>query len=70
MRKVIIANLKLSPAAEAVAQGNDNIGFIKCDVTKWRALQAIITFSEDKFGDITDVYAANAGIVGTSIVKR
>ena len=61
--RVIIADLKLSPGCEELVRDNDNVRFSKCDVTVWSDLENLIPFSEKEFGDVPDVYAANAGIL-------
>ncbi|OAA53002.1 NAD(P)-binding domain protein [Cordyceps fumosorosea ARSEF 2679] len=61
--RVVIADLRLTPAAEELAAANkDSVAFLKCDVTNWEDLEAVVPFSETTFGDVPDVYAANAGI--------
>lgn len=60
--RVIIADLALSPAAEPLVRNDPNVRFIKCDVQEWDNLEALIPFSEKEFGDVPDVYAANAGV--------
>ncbi|KAI8680418.1 hypothetical protein NCS57_00322300 [Fusarium keratoplasticum] len=60
--RVIIADLALSPAAEPLVRNDPNVRFIKCDVQEWDNLEALIPFAEKEFGDVPDVYAANAGV--------
>jgi len=42
--------------------GYANVVFEKCDVTKWADLANLIKVSKEKFGDVPDVYVANAGV--------
>ncbi|CAI6088218.1 hypothetical protein V2G26_018694 [Clonostachys chloroleuca] len=60
--KVIIADLVLSPPAELLISEDPNARFIRCDVGKWNDLESLIPFSQKEFGDVPDVYAANAGV--------
>ena len=60
--RVIIADLRLSSEAEELVEENQKILFVKCDVTEWKDLQNLIGVSEEKFGDVPDVYVAGAGI--------
>ncbi|CAH0022399.1 unnamed protein product [Clonostachys rhizophaga] len=60
--KVIIADLVLSHAAELLISDDHNARFIRCDVGKWSDLESLIPFSQKEFGDVPDVYAANAGV--------
>lgn len=60
--RVIIADLCLSSEAEESVKNSQRIIFVKCDVTEWKDLQNLIEVSEEKFGDIPDVYVAGAGI--------
>lgn len=62
--KLIIGDLKLTPEAEAfISQASsDRIVFQPCDVTKWDQLQKFISTSEEKYGDVPDVYIAGAGV--------
>jgi NAD(P)-dependent dehydrogenase (short-subunit alcohol dehydrogenase family) len=60
--KVIIADLVLSPPAELLISDDPNARFIRCDVGKWNELESLIPFSQKEFGDVPDVYAANAGV--------
>lgn len=67
--RVIIADLKLSRESEQLAQSNSNVSFYKCNVANWKDLEGLIPHSESTFGDVPDVYAANAGI-GESVSKE
>lgn len=61
--RVIIADLKLSEDAEQLIHDNTDVSyFCKCDVRNWADLEALIAFSQSKFGDVPDVYVANAGV--------
>jgi NAD(P)-dependent dehydrogenase (short-subunit alcohol dehydrogenase family) len=62
--KVIIADLKLhSDAAKiGITTKTPGIVFQTCDVTKWDQLSTLFTVSEERFGDVPDIYVANAGI--------
>ena len=64
--KVLIADLKLNPESETLVQENNNVSFQKCDVRNWKELEALPSCSHREFGDIPDVYVANAG-VGESV---
>ena len=59
---VIIADLRLSSEAEELVKENEKVIFVKCDVTEWKDLQNLIRVSEERFGDVPDVYFAGAGI--------
>lgn len=67
--RVIIADLKLNPDSERLVHENSNVSFYKCDVRNWKELEALIPYSEAQFGDVPDVYAANAG-VGESVCHQ
>ncbi|KAL1887990.1 hypothetical protein Sste5346_009872 [Sporothrix stenoceras] len=60
--RVIIADLKLNRDTEALVADNNKASFYKCDVRNWKELEDLVPFSESKFGNVPDVYAANAGI--------
>lgn len=60
--KVIIADLRLTEAAQRAVQSDPNLMFQACDVTKWKDLQDIIEVSLQRFGDVPDVYVASAGV--------
>ena len=62
--KTIIADLKLTPAAETFVNSTPtaSILFQPCDVRNWADLQALIRVSLDKWGDVPDVYIAAAGV--------
>lgn len=64
--RVLIADLKLGPDSEKLVEENSRVLFTKCDVTKWNELEDLVSFSKSKFGDVPDVYVANAG-VGESV---
>jgi NAD(P)-dependent dehydrogenase (short-subunit alcohol dehydrogenase family) len=59
---VIIADLKLSAESQEFVQKNANVHFTRCDVTIWQDLESLVSFSEQEFGDVPDVFAANAGV--------
>lgn len=61
-RKVIIADLRLTEAAQRAVQSDTNLVFQACNVTKWRDLQEMIEVSLHRFGDVPDVYVASAGV--------
>lgn len=61
-RKVIIADLRLTEAAQRAVQSDPNLVFQMCNVTKWKDLQDIIEVSVHRFGDVPDVYVASAGV--------
>lgn len=63
--KVLIADLRLRPEAEAYLQKHEassRLIFARCDVAKWKDLKSLIGLSEQHFGDIPDVYVAGAGL--------
>jgi NAD(P)-dependent dehydrogenase (short-subunit alcohol dehydrogenase family) len=61
--KVIIADLKLTPEAEKFVNSEaPSAIFTKCDVTKRSDLENLIKVSEEKYGDVPDVYIAGAGV--------
>lgn len=66
--KVIIGDLKLTDEAQDYVskQSKDEIAFGCCDVTSWKALHNLITFSVKAFGDVPDVYAPVAGVLDPS----
>lgn len=61
-RSVIIADLRLTEAAQRAVQSDPNLVFQVCNVTKWKNLQDIIEFSLHRFGDVPDVFVASAGV--------
>jgi NAD(P)-dependent dehydrogenase (short-subunit alcohol dehydrogenase family) len=62
--KVIIADLRLTEEAQKFINGStaNSVIFEKCDVTKRADLENLIKVSEEKYGDIPDVYIAGAGV--------
>lgn len=60
--KVLIGDLKLTDGAQSFIKQAKNVKFAECDVTKWRDLENLITFSEKEFGDVPDVYVPGAGV--------
>lgn len=62
--KIIIGDLRLrQEAREFVSKaGPDRIVFQPCDVTEWDQLQELVSTSEEKYGDVPDVWIAGAGI--------
>ena len=60
--KVVIGDLRLSTEAEEFAKSSKDVTFVECDVTNWKDLQNLITASEERFGDVPDVYVPGAGI--------
>ena len=62
--KIIIADLRLTPAAEAYIQkiGTSKAIFIQTDVSKRAQLENLITVSEKHFGDVPDIYICGAAI--------
>ncbi|KAF9894826.1 hypothetical protein FE257_004447 [Aspergillus nanangensis] len=63
--KVIIADLKPSPDSTSIVEAHETVRFSRCDVSKWADLASTISFSVQEFGDVPDVYAANAGVPET-----
>lgn len=61
-RGVIIADLRLTEQAQSLVDGSDRVIFLRCDVTKRKDLDSLITGSVDKFGEVPDVYVAGAGV--------
>jgi NAD(P)-dependent dehydrogenase (short-subunit alcohol dehydrogenase family) len=62
--KIIIGDVKLTPEAEAFVSkaDSDRIVFQPCDVTKWDQLKRLVFTSEEKYGDVPDVWIAGAGV--------
>ncbi|OCK75423.1 NAD(P)-binding protein [Lepidopterella palustris CBS 459.81] len=61
--KVLIADQNLTPEAEEFVKANSGtVIFQKCNVAKWAELKNLIKVSEEKFGDVPDVYVAGAGV--------
>lgn len=63
--KVIIADLRLTPEAEAFVKEHEAskiVIFTKCNVAVWKEMQNLITVSQKEFGDVPDVYIAGAGV--------
>lgn len=61
-KKVILADLRLTQAAQEAVQSDENLIFQQCDVTKWKELQNIIDMSLARLGDVPDIYVASAGV--------
>ncbi|KAI3401434.1 hypothetical protein diail_10868 [Diaporthe ilicicola] len=61
-KKVILADLRLTGAAQQAVQSDENIIFQECDVAKWKDLQNMIDVSMAKLGDVPDIYIASAGV--------
>lgn len=59
---MLIADLRLTPEADELVKSQDNIHFLKCDVSNWQELHAIVKTSEDLWQDVPDVYVAGAGV--------
>ncbi|GKZ38736.1 hypothetical protein AbraIFM66950_011172 [Aspergillus brasiliensis] len=62
--RVSIADLKPTLDSTRLAD-HDGIRFIKCDVSRWDDLTSIIHFSKAEFGDVPDIFVANAGVSET-----
>lgn len=62
---MIIADLRPTADSTRLAKDHDRVRFIKCDVSRWEELLAIIHLSEKEFGDVPDIYVANAGVPET-----
>ncbi|RAL12648.1 NAD(P)-binding protein [Aspergillus homomorphus CBS 101889] len=60
--KTIIADLKLTPGAESFVNRTETVIFQPCDVRNWADLEALIALSQDKWGDVPDVYIPAAGV--------
>lgn len=61
-KKVILADLKLTAAAQKAVESDENLIFQQCDVTKWKDLQGIIDVSLTTLGDVPDIFVASAGV--------
>lgn len=61
-KQVILADLRLTAAAQEAVQSDENLIFQQCDVTKWKDLQDIVDVSLAKLGDVPDIYVASAGV--------
>jgi hypothetical protein len=61
---MVVGDLKLTPEAQNFVSslGPDRIIFQPCEVTKWNQLQQLVSTSEEKYGDVPDVWIAGAGI--------
>lgn len=68
--KVIIADLKLLAQSQDFVQENANVRFIRCDVRVWNDFEALVSFSEQEFGDVPDVFVANAGVCSPVRMNR
>jgi NAD(P)-dependent dehydrogenase (short-subunit alcohol dehydrogenase family) len=62
--KVLIADLRLTDDAETFIKSvpANQLAFVKTDVAKRAELENLITFSENVFHDVPDVYIAAAGV--------
>ncbi|GME56192.1 putative NAD-dependent 15-hydroxyprostaglandin dehydrogenase protein [Neofusicoccum parvum] len=62
--KVVLADLRLSAEAEAFvkSQNSKSLVFQKCDVSKRRDQERLVTAAEEQWGDVPDVYIASAGL--------
>jgi len=61
--RVVIADLKLTSAGgDILAANKSKVTFIKCNVSSRGDLEAAVKHAQEVFGDVPDVYAANAGI--------
>lgn len=59
--KVIIGDISLRPEAKELVE--KGAVFERCDVTKWDDMENLVKVSEKRFGDVPDVYHANAGVL-------
>lgn len=65
---MIIADLRLTPAAEKFVKENEatkRVIFVECDVSKWKDLENLVTVSLREFEDVPDAYVAAAGLFET-----
>jgi NAD(P)-dependent dehydrogenase (short-subunit alcohol dehydrogenase family) len=62
--RVIIADLKLTTEAEKFmkAAGEKTVVFAECDVSRRADLENLPKASEQAFGEVPDIYIANAGV--------
>jgi NADP-dependent 3-hydroxy acid dehydrogenase YdfG len=61
--RVIIADLRLTKEAEDfLATAGVSVVFQPCDVVKRSDLESLIAVSQERFGDVPDVYIAGAGV--------
>lgn len=60
--RIVLGDLRLTPEASTFVQDNENIVFVKCDVSKRNDLENLIEVAKSKFGDVPDVYVAGAGV--------
>lgn len=61
-RGIILADLKLTEDAQNVVDKFEQVIFTKCDVSKRKDLEALITTSMERFGEVPDIYIAGAGV--------
>ncbi|KAF2096902.1 NAD(P)-binding protein [Rhizodiscina lignyota] len=66
--RVLIGDLKLLEEAQSYvsSQSKAEICFEACDVTSWKSMHNLISFSVKTFGDVPDVYAPVAGVLDPS----
>ncbi|KAF2814103.1 NAD(P)-binding protein [Mytilinidion resinicola] len=60
--RIIIGDLKLGEEAQTLVSKDPNVIFQKCDVSKWKDLEALISASEKQWGDVPDAYGICAGV--------
>jgi len=62
--RVIVADLKLTEDGEKFMNGEGAKAavFTRCDVSKRSELENLLKVSEEKFGDVPEVYIAGAGV--------
>jgi NAD(P)-dependent dehydrogenase (short-subunit alcohol dehydrogenase family) len=61
--RVVVADLRLSEAlAATIGASNEHAKFVHTDVRKRGDLETAIGFSLQIFGDVPDIYVANAGV--------
>ncbi|KAH0174260.1 hypothetical protein KCU67_g865, partial [Aureobasidium melanogenum] len=61
--RVVVADLRLSePLAATIGASNEQAKFVHTDVRKRDDLETAIGFSLQIFGDVPDIYVANAGV--------
>lgn len=53
--KVVNGDLRMTPEAEQLLKGLDNVVFQKTDVSDWAQLEKLVTIAKEKFGSTPDV---------------
>ncbi|KAF2703720.1 NAD(P)-binding protein [Pleomassaria siparia CBS 279.74] len=60
--RVLVADLKTTPAYDSFASSLSNITFVQADVSQWSSFERMFAVCEEKWNDVPDFYGICAGL--------